>query len=943
MKTNFASCILILVLAVTAPFALAAPPETVLRVGAEPARAPLQAAPAGWRAASYPENRKSRLFLQELPARRILDVHNHNQRNTLKPTQVGIARSVDTDGVQKALPGLHWVSLRSGGSVARFEVSSPDALGLRIGLQLGRVDPRVELRFAGSNNPLQVVAVVKAAEALRLKDSRQIYWTPATDGEAQIVEVHAPAGVVVGPVALRVIEVSHLLTNSKNDFQLVKSIGSSGTCNVDTVCRVNALPQGYVDVKNSVARMLFVVSGSSYTCTGTLLNDNKPDGQVPYFYSAHHCISDATVANTLNTYWGFEATSCGSNVAAANTLLAGGAAYLYSDANTDALFLRLNNPPPAGAAFSGWDATTLAQSAQVLAIHHPASDLKKSSLGQQLGSDSHHTTVGWTDGTTEGGSSGSGLFTITGTDYFLRGGLYGGSASCANSGSLSTPGNRDYYSRFDVVFPSISQYLSHPTANVAPVADFSATTSGLTATFTDLSIDGDGTIASRSWNLGDGLASNAINPVHSYATSGTYEVQLSVADNRGGSHSIKRNVTVDVPSLVLRNGDVIITKPSSTAELRYQVNVPAGATALTFTTTGGAGDLDLFVSYGVAPTTEVHNCASERPGNEEVCSFSIPQVGTYHVLLSTRSTYSAVMFVGSYVEQRKLPQHDFNGDGKSDVLWRNIGTGANTIWKSANNSITQPMATVVDLGWSIVGVGDFDGDGNSDILWRHGSTGSNTIWRSGNSATAQALTRITNLSWKVVGIGDFDGDGKSDIFWRHAGSGANGIWRSGNYSTQQATMGVSNLAWRVVGVGDFDGDGRSDVLWRNHVNGANTIWKSGNSSTIQSTSGVTSQAWKVSGVGDFNGDGKSDILWRNTSTGANTIWRSGQKSSILATATVTSQTWKIVAVADFDGDAHSDILWRNSSTGANVIWRYGNKLIPQLVQGVTSPSWTVMP
>ena len=42
----------------------------------------------------------------------------------------------------------------------------------------------------------------------------------------------------------------------------------------------------------------------------------------------------------------------------------------------------------------------------------------------------------------------------------LRGGLYGGEASCANTGAIANPGNRDYYSRFDVLFPQVRAYLA---------------------------------------------------------------------------------------------------------------------------------------------------------------------------------------------------------------------------------------------------------------------------------------------------------------------------------------------------------------------------------------------------------------------------------------------------------------------------------------------------
>jgi cysteine-rich repeat protein len=48
---------------------------------------------------------------------------------------------------------------------------------------------------------------------------------------------------------------------------------------------------------------------------------------------------------------------------------------------------------------------------------------------------------------------------------------------------------------------------------------------------------------------------------------------------------------------------------------------------------------------------------------------------------------------------------------------------------------------------------DFDGDGKSDILWRNANDGRNTIWKSGNSATQQATTGVSDLAWIVLGSG----------------------------------------------------------------------------------------------------------------------------------------------------------------------------------------------
>src|SRR3546814_12483955 len=62
---------------------------------------------------------------------------------------------------------------------------------------------------------------------------------------------------------------------------------------------------------------------------------------------------------------------------------------------------------------------------------------------------------------------------------------------------------------------------------------------------------------------------------------------------------------------------------------------------------------------------------------------------------------------------------DFNGDGKSDILWRNIRTGRNTIWKSGDRATEQAMGSVANLRWKIAAIGDYNGDGKSDVLWRH--------------------------------------------------------------------------------------------------------------------------------------------------------------------------------------------------------------------------------
>src|SRR6267154_1755949 len=173
---------------------------------------------------------------------------------------------------------------------------------------------------------------------------------------------------------------------------------------------------------------------------------------------------------------------------------------------------------------------------------------------------------------------------------------------------------------------------------------------------------------------------------------------------------------------------------------------------------------------------------------------------------------------------------DFNGDGRSDILWRNSTTGENVIWlmngAAASSSVT--FATVADPNWSIAGVGDFNGDGKSDILWRNRATGENTIWLMNGTAISSAamFATVADPNWSIAGVGDFNGDGKSDILWRNRATGENTIWlmNGAAVSSGAAMNSMTDLNWSIAGIGDFDGDGKADILWRNSTTGENTLW-----------------------------------------------------------------------------------------------------------------------
>ena len=286
---------------------------------------------------------------------------------------------------------------------------------------------------------------------------------------------------------------------------------------------------------------------------------------------------------------------------------------------------------------------------------------------------------------------------------------------------------------------------------------------------------------------------------------------------------------------------------------------------------------------------------------------------------------------------------DFNRDGRSDLLWRNVGNGSNAIWLSANNASRQSISAVTGLDWKIAGAGDFNGDGKADILWRNESTGANAVWYAGSVAMAQNLVGVTGMAWKIVAVGDFNGDGKSDVLWRNTVTGANTIWKSANHATQQVVTGVTDLNWKIAGAGDIDGDGKSDIVWRHGASGSNAVWRSANSALARNLVGVTGMAWKIAGIGDFDGDGRSDLFWRNATTGGNTYWRSGDQATQVAVTGITDTNWKAAAIGDYNGDGRDDVVWRHGLHGGNVVWHSANYASAQNLVGVTDRTWKLMP
>jgi hypothetical protein len=281
--------------------------------------------------------------------------------------------------------------------------------------------------------------------------------------------------------------------------------------------------------------------------------------------------------------------------------------------------------------------------------------------------------------------------------------------------------------------------------------------------------------------------------------------------------------------------------------------------------------------------------ASATPPSE-----SLPAV-VFTQSSATSTTLPCNSATGVPASSKLVDTHDFNGNGKSDIAWRDTSGGDASVWLMNGAQVIQSAGVAtVPTAWTIVGQRDFNGDGKADWLWRDGS-GNVAMWfLDGTQVMQSAGVATVPTAWTIVGTGDFNGDGKGDILWQNTSTGDVAIWlMNGAQVTQTAGVATVPTSWTIVGTGDFNGDGKSDILWRD-TSGNVAIWLM-NGAQVTQFAGVATvpTAWTIVETGDFNGDGKSDILWHDTS-GDVAIWfmNGAQVTQFAGVATVPT-VWSI--------------------------------------------------
>ena len=258
-------------------------------------------------------------------------------------------------------------------------------------------------------------------------------WTPIVRGDELRAVLVIPPGKAAQLSEARV-------------FAGYRSIGApppQGSCNIDVVCPES---EGW---EEEIAAAAVYGIGGEFWCSGSMLTNTAADER-PLFSTADHCGVRSGNAASLVVYWNYQSPVCGDLSGGRTDDWQTGATLRARVSDADWTLVELDDAPDPewNVSWAGWDRRDQATDVAV-AIHHPGTDEKAISFeddptrvtdaygNSSNPSGTHIRVVDWDLGTTEGGSSGSPLFS---GDHRVVGVLTGGYAACGNNES-------DWYGR----------------------------------------------------------------------------------------------------------------------------------------------------------------------------------------------------------------------------------------------------------------------------------------------------------------------------------------------------------------------------------------------------------------------------------------------------------------------------------------------------------------
>lgn len=347
-----------------------------------------------------------------------------------------------------------WTTLADGSRLWRLTVEATGATDLRVAFSQFELPDGATLHVIGAGRFYQ--GPYTAADSID-----GTFRSPVVPGDRATIELHVPVGADAS------LAIASVGAGFRDLFKHIDGTGpgTSGACNVNVVCPLGA---PYPDGRRAIAQYEYEDDDETglYLCSGTLVAD-VPQDKRNLFLTAAHCVDSTSEAASMVLYWNYESASCSALVEPSDGFFSDdqhGAVLRATRADADFALVELSTAPAADwhVYYAGFDATN-ANPSGTIGLHHPYGDVKKITAGPAPGTtdncigtggasaNTHWETGPYTQGTTQGGSSGSGLFVVAGNggghDRRVIGVLSGGYADCSVSNPTQPNGETDCYGK----------------------------------------------------------------------------------------------------------------------------------------------------------------------------------------------------------------------------------------------------------------------------------------------------------------------------------------------------------------------------------------------------------------------------------------------------------------------------------------------------------------
>ncbi len=387
------------------------------------------------------------------------------------PAAVGTGQRVPAEH-QGPLEGkLSWENAADGGVTAALSITATGAKGLRIALEASLPEGG-EIRFFDPADPEPKFGPLDSEDFSpgNAEASSRPFWSPTVAGDTIGLEIYLPSPVQQAAVTLQLRRLSVLEQAAVSPVPQPEDPANTCTA-VDASCaNVPSCAGG------ATVRILYTeADGASFTCTAVLINDSRETRErllSTHLVTASHCIPSQAVAETVEVWWNYETSGCGSSERGDGfASLSGGADLVVAHARSGHSLLRLRKPVPNPLCWKAWSASKGEVGENVHSLHHPRGSLKEWAAGQITqetvtiatangSQEVESLVVDFHEGAPTSGSSGAGLFADD--NGALIGVLAGGPADDCSI---------NYYGRFDRFLNIAAPFLGTATESPIGVAD----------------------------------------------------------------------------------------------------------------------------------------------------------------------------------------------------------------------------------------------------------------------------------------------------------------------------------------------------------------------------------------------------------------------------------------------------------------------------------------